>query len=139
MNSTDKLKQQCLFDFDVSVDGGEERFSHIFVLSGVVLDAFEFVHVVFGQSAGDLIPDLLLVEFLLDGVAVSFFLFLLLLGLEFVELVVLYLDVDGNEDKFIAEVSHALNACDSALAVSNTSCLVAAGCQLGSFSWLQHA
>jgi hypothetical protein len=70
-----------------------------------------------------LVPDLHLIKFLLDIVFVSlnFLLFLL----EFIELVVFYFDVDGDKDKFVAEISHTLDTSNSSLGMGDSSSLVA--------------
>jgi hypothetical protein len=83
-----------------------------------------------------MIPDLHLIELLLDIVLISFN--FLLFFLEFVELVVLNLDVNCHEDKLVAKIPHTFNPSNPSLSVRYSSRLIAAGCQLRLLSRFEH-
>jgi hypothetical protein len=73
-----------------------------------------------------MIPNLHLIELLLDVILISFN--FLLFFLEFIELVVLNLDVYCYEDKFVAKIPHTFNPSDSSLSMRYSSRFIAAGC-----------
>lgn len=96
MDAADELKQKCLFDLHMAVDGREERVCHIVILLRIFLDLVDLPHLRLRELGHNLVPDLDVIEFLSD--LLLFLLNLLLFLLKLIELVVLDLDVDGNED-----------------------------------------
>lgn len=137
MDAADELQQEGLFDFLVAVDGGEETLGHVLVFITILLYLLDLFHLGLSKSRNDLVPNPLLVEFLLRLVLAP--LHLLVLLVELVELVVFHFDVDGHEDQLVAEVPHALDASYPALSIGHSSSLVASGGQLRLLSGFQHA
>ena len=136
MYSTDELKKQCLFDFFVTEDSGEQTICHIIVFVGIIFYEIDNLALILAQIVINFLPDFLLVILELLGIFVN--LDLVFISNEFIELVVLYFDIDCTKDEFVAQISYALQTSDASLSLSHSSCFVASGCQLSLLSRFKH-
>ena len=138
MNTSYKLKQQSFFDLLMSENGRKQRFSHIFIFLWIVFDLSDGLELRWLQFFVYFVPYCCLVVLLFYPVfsVSSVFVFVGLLKL--VELIVLYFDVNSDENEFVAKISHAFQPWNSTLKISNSSCLVSSRGQLSTLAWFDH-
>lgn len=136
MYTTDQLQKQCFLDLLMAVYGRKETFSHVLILIRIFFDFFDFLQLSLCVFGDNLLPNQHLIEIFLGVIFPPFDLLIFLF--ELIELIIFYFDVDGNEDKLIAEIAHALDASHSSFSIGYTSSLIASSCQLSLLSWLQH-
>lgn len=106
MYSTNELKKQCLFDFFVTKNSGEQTISHLIIFVRILLYEIDNFALILGQITVNFLPDSLLI--VLELLSIFVYLNLFFIPNKFIKLIVLNFDINCTKNEFITQISNAL-------------------------------